>query len=427
MGEQTGLPRSKFLQAAVLGAGALVAGGSALVVEWGRKQRETWNDEIDQIAGFQGVVEPEFLEVNHEWDAERVEAVLREGVEQSQQRGVEVVVELPAGRVEIGRKMAVNVGEGQIRLIGHPEGTQLVLDEEMSQLPDAWGNHSRNLVEFSGIEGKGAVRLQNIVFDGGSVRAGKGGYNAPPSPWDAVVLCVGIGQEAIGEPHREWLGKRAGKVVVENCAFFHSESVGVVVQNVGEAQVRQCRGKYLDGLCTVNFSDRFEIQGLMAEGCLSDGIYIVDSQDGVIRDCRVRTARQGYDIHGSSRVTLERCVAYDCAQAYSVAESLASGVGSQGISLNNCDSAGSALVFALQNVRDMHVRGGRHDNVGAWYYQKDFLHTGIANPTGPRAVNRAVFTAGAMEGLQFQDVLMRQYVQLPSGYKMPRQAGIVVV
>lgn len=395
----------------------------------GPQLTETDKQIMAWLPEFRGASVAATLSRNEQENSQSIENQIKTAIEQSEQEDKEITITLPEGNVEIDKKINLDVGNARIVLEGNPKGSQLTLKEELSHLPTEWGNNTQNLLELKEIDANGKVVLRNIVFDGGSQKAAKGDYKAPPSPWDAVVFLLGKGQEGIGEPQRDKLGTRGGQVQIENCFFKNSEAPGLLVQNLGEASVKNCQGKNLDCLGCFTFMDNFTADNLTAENCLSDGIYATDCHSGFIDNCQMKTCRQGYDFHGCQQVTMDNSHAYDCAEAFTVSLSKASESPSGKIAMNACGSQGSAIAYALQYCQGFAAFNCFHDNVGKWFGNNDFMHKGIADPGGPAWVNKAVALGENIDNLTFNNVIMRkaQDSMLPEGYQMPNISGIKVI
>lgn len=401
------------------------------------------------IIGFPPVEGPSEMPQAKEWNAQNLQEYIEGVIAESLQAKESRVVELPPGEILIDRPITCVVPEGaHVRIYGHKDGSRLKLDPSLSDVPKEWGSFGeRSILYFKDIEG--VVDIQDVEFHGGSDRAGKEGYTPPKSPWDSMVLAVGKG---VGEPNADGYrpgeqydnamdqaGMRKGKVLIENCNFYNSESEGVMVQNLGNVEFYNLRGKNLDVLANVAWCDDVKGTNILGERFTSDGIYINSAKRVELDNCSVKTSRQGYDLQGVKDAVLRQCHAFDCGKGYEMTYSETDKTTvSEAITLVDCATDGCMEVFSVGPVNKLHVAGGFHKGVGNWYkkYQEgEFLHRdGLVSPDDIASARSPIVTyeladaqgkvIPAKQEMRFDHVIMQFGKDRPKGYVVPKLPGI---
>lgn len=359
-----------------------------------------------QIPNFPHIPDRIGLPEVEDWDASKLEAYLKKAVSQSLETQRGVLVELPEGEIEVNHKIMVEVPQGALIMLAGQRGkSRLRLAETLSQIPRS------NLVEFTDVQGE--VRIEGIDFDGGSERAGKGGYEAPPDPWDAVVVIRG-GQGEV----------KGGKVVVTNCRFANSESVGLVTENLNDVNVLNIVGKNVDGAWTANWCRRINGRNIIAENCLSDGLYIVECQGGSIETVLIRSGRQGVDVHGSDNLTMSNINVLDCGLAFVNSRSLRSDKGSRNIRVEGFYSRGCGYIFSLGYLSGAEITRSSHDDAGKWFSGQDFMHKGVEDYEAIKH-NSLYIDWASLKNIHFRDVQIRKATWgVPGDYKGVSYEGI---
>lgn len=364
--------------------------------------------------------------IGTENNAKKIQREIEGAVKLSLESG-EVTVSLPKGEILIDRKIELVISKGaKIKIVGHDEGTLLKLDNKLSHVSSEHGSFAENcLMYFKDMEG--SLSFEGIGFDGGSEIAGKGGYKAPPSPWNAVVFVNGRGAGDHFAPAMERAGNRQGTVIVNNCYFENSESGGFLAQNLEGVQFDNSRGENLDYLLDANWTDRVNSEHVYAEKCLSDGVYINDAGEVRLCDWTVVGARQGFDIQGVvGQAELEQCFAKDCAIAYVLAHSETDGTRVRSVSLKDSGSHNCLIVFSIGNVSKALIEGGVHNEAGGWmksFLENDFLHIGITDPEElvPQSI---VFWGDPSNQVKFRRVEVRESIHAPNNYVLTEAKGV---
>ncbi|OGG03691.1 hypothetical protein A2W14_02975 [Candidatus Gottesmanbacteria bacterium RBG_16_37_8] len=385
------------------------------------------------VPDFTQVQEMRKFETNSSWNADQLQQQLQEAVKKSVEKNREIVVDLPKGETIIDRQITCTIPEGaKITLRGHTEGSRLKLHSSLSNVSKEWGSFAqKNMLYFKDMEGE--LTINGVEFHGGSERAGSGGYIAPASPWDAVVLIVGSGEGDKTDPAMHRIGKRKGKANVKFCGFYQSESEGIMMQNLKSAGMQNCWGRNLDVLFNASWCDSVSSRNVTGENFTSDGTYITSAQNVELSNWHIKTARQGYDLQGVANAVLNECHAYDCGYSYAISRSETDRkTWSGAITLNNCHSRDCQIVYALGLIERLQVNRANHDGIGKWYLkylENDFLHKdGIRNPESIFAYNAPVLvypTDGVyMKSGIYNDVKIRLSSLQKPEYKIHQFPGI---
>lgn len=368
-----------------------------------------------QIPEFPGISIRKDLIKMENWNADGLKFRIDQAIQESIHNNRQIEINLPKGECVVDKLIQINVPNGaDIKIIGSgSEKTRLRQSQERSVIPEEWGGHGLNLLELV-VDG-GKIELSDIEFDGGSDRAGdlndgskSKKYMPPLSPWDSVVYAH---------------GNHNGEIVVNKCKFTNSESVGLITEGLKNAQVSDSQGRNLDGLWTANWCDAIKGKNLHGENCLSDGLYLVECQNGEVADCIMKTCRQAYDIHGCSNLTLTNCHSLDSSHAFVVSKSERNQGPSRQISFYNCESDISGFVYAIGFTEGINIKGGSHDQAGGWFAQKGFLYQGVrdydAIGHAPLWIHRRT-----VEKIEFENIKIRKSDNSPSDYSAIPQEGI---
>lgn len=385
---------------------------------------------VEQIPGVaeprfkEELLPPQFVDIAdrpqvpeaEDWSAERLQMALEDAVAESIREKKHVQVVLPPGEIVITKKITCAIPKGaSIALIGN-KASHLVLSEQLSQIPTEWDSPgNNNLLEFADVDGR--VVVDGVIFDGGSEKAGKGGYQPPGGPWDAVLLINGAGPGSGKEPEQRDV-PRTGVGIVRNCAFYNTESAACYTKNLANAEVTDTYGKNFDALWCISWCSTFYGDNLKGQNSLSDGIAAYVCDEGELHNCQMKDTRQGFLLQGSGKASLEDCYAEGCAKGYDIYRFNESPYVSNcpDVTLTRCHSRGTAMAFAIDYATGHSVmRDSIHDDVGAWYEKSGFLHTGIVRPEELRD-SRLPFWLGPNNSLDFTDVQIRKAPSTPHAY-----------
>ncbi len=376
-----------------------------------------------ELPNFPAIPDKIILPTAENWDEAHFEDAVDQAIDQSLDCKTPTTIQLPFGEMLFKHKIKRDFPKGAA-VIFQGNCTNLKLAEPLSHLDSKkWGSKTHNLIEFN-LDEDAAVGFDGVFFDGGSSKAGKGGYSAPVSPWDSVLRITGTGPGSGTAPSKQNIESRHGSVFIRNCLFLNSESEGALVQNVAYAEMTNTFGRNLDSLFVPCWVTKFKGKNLYAENILSDGVYIQDCGEGVLEDSMVRHARQGFDIQGSKNLTLRNCHAIDCAEAFLITESPSSQTRAKNIDISGSHSVDCALAYSLTSVDNVSIQHCTHAGLGNWYNSFDFMHTGITSRDNLLRVNAAVSVNRNYTHPTFRNIMMQISPHAPSGYRTPNEMNI---
>ncbi len=388
-----------------------------------------------EIPPFDGITPQKEMVPVKDWGSEQVQMNLESSIRESLETGVEVVIELPEGEINIDKTITSIIPEGaKIRLKGHANGSRLKLNSALSDVSKEWGSFAEgSMLYFQDLEGE--LTIDGIEFDGGSARAkDRQGYTPPKSPWDSIVLIVGKGAGDRYDPAMDQQGKRQGKATIINSNFYNSESGGVVMQNIHDAAIEDSRGSKLDALFTAAWCDNVVGRNCRGEYFTSDGTYITSAINVNLTNWQIKTARQGYDLQGVQHAELNKCHAYDTAFAYNFTLSESDKKTPSGtIVVTDSHSDGSLTPFSIGPVQNLNVTRSMHTNIGAWYKPfriGDFHHSVGIVPIKEAIENPISFIEYGSENLtstremKLEDVKMVLSPDASIGYNLVQIPGI---
>ncbi len=346
------------------------------------------------------------------WDTEKFETMLQHAISESITKQKAVELYLPQGEVHIKKNLKFDMQDARVSLVGNE--TILSLDESLSDIPKDWASEGHNLLEFNNVTGD--IKIKGIRFDGGSKRAGKGGYRPPGGPWDAVLFVNGAGPGSgkdIPSGHREM--KRSGSVTVEDCEFVDSEAPGFLAKNLNKASVSNSQGENLDTLFVADWCDEILADNSSARNCLSEGVGVYGCYSGTISNCNVTTARQGFLIHGSEDIQMSNCSVDDAAIGYVFDRAGVNNKQNSNVSISNCNSTGTVLAYAISGTKNGNIRDSQHQQMGEWMAKYnggsgDFLHTGIADIQNVTAIRQPLWI-GEVSDISFSNILLKNAAQ----------------
>ncbi len=259
----------------------------------------------------------------------------------------------------------------------------------------------------------GYVSLDKVEFDGGSNRAGIGGYDAPPSPWNAIVAIYGRG---VGDGLDNNGAQARGRAEIINCNFQKSEGPGLMVQNLEQFRVAGCTTQATDCLVTANWCQKGEIYKCYGKNVLSDFVFSVWSSDIVVHECGVNLAWAGYNFRSCKNIEVNNCYAGYCLAAVSTSEVIpGSNERTVGLTVNNLQTWGSSCVYAFQHADEVILSGGVHDNLGEVLNANNFM----SRINNPEWVAEQPIYLGPNNGQIFaENLLFRRSDAAPSFYKL---------
>ena len=307
---------------------------------------------------------PEYQDFPRVWTADDLSFALQDSLAHLQESSTKrVEITLAGGEIFIDRKLTFNIPDGvEVRIKAHPDGTRIKGSEELSRHPGNWGAKDNNLIQFNVGEGSN-LSIDGIFFHGGSERAGIGGYQAPDSPWDAILAVYGQDAAARGIADKDSV--RMGKVHLKDCHFESSEAPGTMLQGLTDLKVEGCTSRATDCLVTVNMCDRGEITDCYGENFLSDFVFGVWSKNILVRNCGVNLAWAGYNFRSCQNVLVKDSYAgYTLAAATTSEVIPGSNERTVGITFENFHTYGSSCVYAFQHAEKVHLAGGVHDGLG---------------------------------------------------------------
>lgn len=399
-----------------------------------------------EVPPFSGVIPVTEMLPAVEWNAQKVQMSLEQAVQQSLETGQEIPVELPEGEILIDRTVMCTIPEGaKVKLKGHEKGSCLKLDPARSEIAQEWGSFAQSsILYFRDMEGD--LGIDGVQFDGSSLRAQeRRDHVAAKSPWDAMVLIVGKGEGdpatddgekgyRPGEkytPAMDRAGNRKGNAEIVNSRFYNSESGGVTIQNIHDAQFHDSQGSKLDVLFTSTWCDDVLSRNCRGEYLLSDGTYITSAQNVKLENWQIKTARQAYDLQGVRNASLTQCHAYDSAFAFAFTLSETDKTTPSGkITVDDSHSEGCLTPFSIGEVQQLQVSNSNHDNVGEWYMQYvtgDFHHASGIVPLGNAIAQPTSFISygsHSTEGIDLENVFMRVSPNASKNFSLANLPGI---
>ena len=391
--------------------GAVVAGGAGYALKkfFGTQDASaTENHPLKQL-----VVPNIATDAEHPpevWDTEKFETTLQHAISESISKQKAVELYLPQGEVRIKKNLKFDMQDARVSLVGN--GTILSLDESLSDIPKEWASEGHNLLEFNNVTGD--IMIKGIRFDGGSKRAGKGGYAPPGGPWDAVLFVNGGGPGSgkdIPNGHRDL--KRSGSVTVEDCEFVDSEAPGFLAKNLKKASIERAKGENLDTLFVADWCDEITANNLQARNCLSEGVGVYGCYGGSITNCDVTTARQGFLIHGCDNIVVSDCTVEDAAIGYVFDQAGVNNKPNSNLMVRNSNSQGTVLAYAMAHSQEVGIENSRNEEMGTWLAKfndgnGDFLHTGIADIGNITAIQQPLWLGSGTESVTFSDVVLKK-------------------
>lgn len=398
---------------------------------------ESQNNELQpgpplEVPAFMGISPTIELQPAIDWTTERVQTTIDQAIQQSLETGQETIIELPEGEILIDKTITCTVPEGaKIKLKGHEKGSRLKLNPALSEISQEWGSFAQSsILYFRDLEGD--LGIDGIQFDGSSLRAQqRRDHTAAKSPWDSLVLIVGKGDGDEYAPAMDRAGKRNGRAEVINSRFYNSESGGVVMQNIHDAQFHDSQGSKLDVLFTSTWCDTVSSRNCRGEYFTSDGTYISSALQVELNNWQIKTARQAYDLQGVQNASLTQCHVYDSALAFAFTLSETDNITPSGkITVRDSHSAGCLTPFSIGEVEQLQVSNSNHDTVGEWftlYKQGDFHHTGGIVPLGNAVEQPSSFiTYGSRStnGIKLENVAMRLSPNVPNNFNLVKLPGI---
>jgi hypothetical protein len=405
---QRKLSRRDFLRLAGAGAVTVAAAvtGDPKLVETISQFAESQRFPDEEIPHFEDIVDLEPLPFIEGWDAERVQNLIQEAVQESLISGQKVEVELPPGNILVDKKIHIEVPSGAEIILKGNTNSRLTLSQELSNILKTADNNDHNLLEFDNVAG--AVHIERIDFDGGSTRAGHGDYEAPDGPWDAVVLINGAGEGSGRVPAEDmFIGDRQGEVTISHCRVFNSESAGFFTKNLKKVEVIDSEGRRLDSVVCGAWCDEIATTNVKAQDIMSDGLAFWVCDNGTVNNCAIKTSRQGILMNGSHNFDLKDCYAEDCGFGYMMYNAENNRYNDENIQLKRCHSRGGALAFAVDYGHNIRMADSYHTDLGAWKNKVDFLHTGIVDPTQIRNIGVPVWI-GPHTSPEFKNVKLQK-------------------
>ncbi len=369
---------------------------------------------------FSDIHDPDEPEKAENWNTNRLEREIRQAIDKSVDTGEHVSVELPPGQILIDRNIVCEIKKGaDISLLGN-NNSYLKLTPEMSDIPkDRDSEGANSMLRFVDVEG--SIIIDGITFDGGSTRAGKGGYKAPDGPWDSIVMITGSGPGADKKPEKRD-ESRKGEATVTNCKFVNTESAGCFMRNLSKAEMQNSEGKNFDALWCVAWSDTYRGRNLKAQNSLSDGLSFFVCDAGTLDNCQVKTARQGFLTQGSKNFDWKNCYAEDCGKGYDFYDDGDFHKLDENATLDNSHSRGNALAYSMRFTKNVNIKNSFHDEIGAWYNKDDFLHKEIARPEEITRVTDPMWFSDTDNDVKFSNVQIRKAKNIQRKYtsRVPR-------
>lgn len=345
-----------------------------------------------------------------EWDASLFELTVANAIQESIDTNSHIEVTLPSGNITIDRNLKFDTRNASIKLKGN--NTQLSLASELSDIPKDWASEGHNMLEFDNVTG--SIGFEGIRFDGGSQRAGKGGYVAPGGPWDAIVAVNGAGPGSDKDIPPEYQNSiRTAKATITNCQFENSEAPGFLGKNLNTVAMSDSQGENLDALLVAAWCDTVKTDHLEAANCLSEGIGVYACQGGEINNTKVRTARQGILIHGSNMIKVANSEVEDVAIGYLLDKAGVNKQPNQNLTFTNANSTGAAMAYAVASTYNSTFNDSTHENLGEWFVKDadgngDFLHSGIEAHENIDAPRQPIWIGQDADTVTFSDITMKK-------------------
>ncbi|MGB4966405.1 MAG: hypothetical protein WBO77_04850 [Microgenomates group bacterium] len=426
------LTRRKFLGTLAAATGF---GGAAKVLYDRHSASEAIEPQPDpplEVPPFLGIAPEAEMLPAIDWTSEKVQTSIDQAIQRSLETGREILVELPEGEILIDKTITCTIPEGaKIKLRGHEKGSRLKLEPALSEISQEWGSFAQSsILYFRDMEGD--LGIDGVQFDGSSLRAQeRRDHVAAKSPWDALVLIVGKGEGEKYTPAMDRAGNRKGKAEIVNSRFYNSESGGVTMQNIHDAQFHDSQGSKLDVLFTSTWCDDVSSHNCRGEYLLSDGTYITSALNVKLENWQIKTARQAYDLQGVRNASLTQCHAYDSAFAFAFTLSETDKTTPSGkITVDDSHSEGCLTPFSIGEVQQLQVSNSNHNNVGEWYMQYvagDFHHASGIVPLGNAITQPTSFISygsRSIEGIDLENVSMRVSPNAPENFSLANLPGI---
>lgn len=356
---------------------------------------------------------PDYKDLPRYWNADDLSSAVEGAIANTQEGSTRrVELTLAGGEIFVDRKLTFNIPDGvEVKIKAHPIGTRVRGSEELSRHPGNWGAKDNNLIQFNVGQGS-SLSIDGIFFHGGSEKAGIGGYQAPDSPWDAILAIYG--KDASAREIADKNSVRMGNVHLKDCHFEMSEAPGIMLQGLTDLKVEDCTSKATDCLITINMCDRGEITGCYGENLLSDFVFGVWSKNIVVENCGVNLAWAGYNFRSCQDILVRNSYAgYTLAAATTSEVIPGSNERAVGITFENFHTKGSSCVYAFQHAARVHLEGGVHDGLGEVLTAQNY----IARVRNPEWIARKpIYLGPNISEITSQDLHFRKSEVAPQDY-----------